>query len=232
MLSFSLCSEIEFKLRFGCNVTHIDQGVRLEVLNDIWEPIRFYSPTLTAAASPSVVTLLQNNSVRAEAATYISDLPIVHLNTTETETVTIREYLCGRYISLIRNQEPLRLRWMQRYRTNPAAGAATWSLDDIRIRIWNGDCFAPVLVEDFSSLTSTRSTTDGLEYGVAAGGIAENFCGGASISGNSALYLNRVGTESAGVFRRSFLIRIVGYRIGSCGSSNITLGEYWYGCGF
>lgn len=196
----------------------------MEVLSDTtWEPIRFYTPTLQAATLPSVVTLLENNSVRAVASTYASSLPLVHLNT--AEPVTIREYLCGRYISLIRNQEPIRLRWMQRYRTNPREGAATWFLDDIRVRIWNGDCFVPMLVEDFSTSESRISTVDGIEYRVAAGAVADNVCEGASISGNGALYFNQIGTQNGGAFRRSFVIRIEEYRIGSCGTSNITFGE-------
>ena len=221
------CSEIEFKLRFGCNApTHIDQGIRLEIGKESWSPIRFYSPSLVAASEPILVTLLPNNSVRANASSYISAIPLTHVNT--TDTVTVREYACGRFISLIRSGQEVRLRWMQRYLTNAADGsAATWFLDDIRVRVWNGDCFVPLFVRDFTINSPPSATSNGTRYRTLGGSITENFCEGDSTRGNSALHFNQVGDLRTGAFRRSFILAIeAGYRIESCETSSITYGEY------
>lgn len=214
MLSFS-CSEIEFKLQFGCDVpTHIDQGVRFEVRNrddTNWDPIRFYTPSLTPAVVGSLVTPLPNNSVRAQFDDYASALPLVVINT--TEPVTVREYLCGRYVSLIRDGQEINLRWFQRYQTNPGREIATWFLDDIKIKLWNGNCFVPVLSENFNNIDSG---VDGITYNTAAGGVAPNFC---PISANNALYFNLQPTGGT-IFRRSLIIRIgTSYEVGSCEST-------------
>jgi len=213
--SFFPCSEIEFKLRFGCDVpTHIDQGVRLEVRIDggNWEPIRFYTPSLVTPVD-SLVTRLQNGSALAQADTFNSALPLLLLNRT-SETVTIREYLCGRYVSMIRANEEIRLRWMQRYKTNPMADVATWYLDDIRIRVWNRQCFTQVLSENFTAHPGTMSGVNGIEYRLRDESISENRCNG-GVSEGSALYFNRLSGQD--VFRRSLIIIIQpAYELGEC----------------
>ena len=168
------------------------------------------------------MTLLQNssNSVRANASGYISDIPLAHVNT--TDTITVREYVCGRFISLLRNGQQVRLRWMQRYRTNAEDGsAATWFLDDIKIRVWNGDCFIPLVVKDFTTIVNI----DGIRYRIIGGSVTDNFCsGGQCTRGDSAVYFDQVGDVRAGAYRRSFLLAIEGRdRINSCGTS---FGEY------
>ena len=222
------CSEIEFKLRFGCNApTHIDQGIRLEIFDVTWNPIRFYTPSLVAATKPSLVTLLPNNSVRANASSYISAIPLAQVNT--TDTVTVREYACGSFVSQIRNGEEVRLRWMQRYRTNADDRlAATWFLDDIRVRVWNGDCFVPLFAKEFATIDSLiTDDIDGLRYRTLGGNIAEDLCQGEGARGNFALYFNQASELRTGAFRRSFLLVLEDNRnrINTCGTSNITYGE-------
>ncbi len=140
--------------------THIDQGVRFEIdpADTNWAPIRFYSPTLTPAppqdmTGPTVQLEPGGNSVFAKVNRYNSSLPLIYLNDSVGVTggVVIREYLCQDYVDLIKNGSGVRLRWLQRYMTNPQANVATWSLDNIRIRVWDGNCFLPLLNEDFNS---------------------------------------------------------------------------------
>ena len=167
------------------------------------------------------MTLLSNNSVRANASGYMSEIPLAHVNT--TDTITVREYACGRFISLLRNGQLVRLRWMQRYLTNAEDGlAATWFLDDIHIRAWNGDCFVPLFVEDFATADSPpTSTIDGTSYRILGGHITENSCEEDCASGNSALYFNQAGALRTGAYRRSFLLLIHGSdRINSCGTTS------------
>ena len=122
--------------------------MRFEVDNVDWAPVRFYTPTLVpASGSDPLVHLLENGSVSAETIGYISALPLTLINA--SEVVTVREYLCGDYVALLKNQE-LRLRWMQRYKSNRNINVATWYLDNINVRLWNGECFLTVLSEDFS----------------------------------------------------------------------------------
>lgn len=167
----------------------------------------------------SLVTLLPNNSVIGVAERYSSALPLVVINT--TETVTIREYLCGEYVSLIRDRQEINLRWMQRYETNSGAGIATWYLDDVRIRLWDSSCFVSVLSEDFDNIDSD---VGGITYTIAAGRVALNFCAGPSISGGNALYFDQLPTGET-VFRRSIIVRIrSGYELGPCAST--ALGEF------
>jgi hypothetical protein len=191
-----------------------------------WRPVRFYTPSLTVPAGRSIVTPLHNGSVLAEARTYNSTQPLLHINT--TETVTIREYLCGRYISLIRDGTDLQFRWMQRYRTNAVDNVATWYLDDIRIRVWTGECFVPVLVENFDTPDSTMNTADpGISYRSAAANITRNTCAQDSSSGGSnALWFNER-NPTTGAFRRLLIIRIEGFSLGSCTASNATISELY-----
>lgn len=111
--------------------THIDQGVRFEVDAEDWEPFLFITPS-TEVPSNSLVRPLSNDRVEADAMRYTSSLPLLVID--PTEPVVVRRFLCRQFVSRLKDNRPLRLRWMQRYRTNPVAGIATWSLDDISIR--------------------------------------------------------------------------------------------------
>ena len=164
------------------------------------------------------MTLLPNNSVRANSSGYMSTMPLAHVET--TDTITVREYACGRFISLLRNGQQVRLRWMQRYLTNAEDGlAATWFLDDIKIRAWNGDCFVPLFVEDFA--TAASPPIDGTSYRIHGGGITENSCEGDCASGNSSLYFNQVGALRRGAYRRSLILLIESSDgINSCGTTS------------
>ena len=213
--------------------THIDQGVRLEIERyGVWAPVRFYTPTLTPAPPQEgevtrVVLEEGGRSVHAEAASYSSSLPLIHLNSSEgvAEGVVIREYLCQEYVDMIRNGTRFRLRWMQRYLTNPQADVATWSLDNIRIRVWNGSCFLPLLSEDFNSVDITPP--DGIRVAPMRGGVANPPCN--SSTNDSVLYFNGDFQVDLDI-RRSLLITLDGYSLGnscsnperSCTDSKLT----------
>ena len=115
---------------------------------------------------------------------------------------------------MIRANEEIRLRWMQRYKTNPMADVATWYLDDIRIRVWNRQCFTQVLSENFTAHPGTMSGVNGIEYRLRDESISENRCNG-GVSEGSALYFNRLSGQD--VFRRSLIIIIQpAYELGEC----------------
>ena len=198
--------------------THIDQGVRLEIETphqEFWSPIRFYTPSLTPAPPQEgevsrVVLEEGGRSVHAEAASYNSSLPLVHLNSSVgvAEGVVIREYLCQEYVDMIRNGTRFRLRWMQRYLTNPQADVATWSLDNIRIRLWDGSCFLPLLSEDFNSADITQP--DGIRLVIMRGTVTNPQC-----SDDSVVLFND-GFPGTTEYRRSLLITLLNYTLGSC----------------
>lgn len=214
--TYILCiyREIEFRLRFGCDVpTFLDQGVRFEVDDEDWSPIRFYTPSLVAPLGPDpLVQLLKNgSSVSAGTIAYTSSLPLLLLN--DSETVTVREYLCEDYVSLLKRQG-LRLRWMQRYRSDRNVDVATWYLDDINVRLWNGDCFLSVLSEDFSGGVSN-------DFRVQRGIVVEDPCG----DEGEVLYFNGLRTTSNSVINRRSLVISMFNTSGSCGEVSDPGGE-------
>ena len=218
--SLSYCSEIEFTLRFGCDKpTHIDQGVRFEISTSAernWAPIRFYAPSLVPSVhedgtTPTVHLEPEGNSVEATTASYTTSLPLLNLNSTAmSEGVIIREYLCQQYVASFRSGQRIQLRWLQRYLTNPQADVATWSLDNIRIRLWDGKCFLPLLSEDFSS--ATPSLPESVRYIFLKGSIQSPPC--LSNQNNSVLYFNE--GFSNGQIRRSLMIILNGHDLTSC----------------
>ena len=191
---------------------YIDQGVRLEVRTaDIrWQPIRYYTPSLTAASNisnaMSLVHLDANDTVRAMAATYTSQLPLHCINS--SETVTIREYLCGRYAELLRgNNDPqMRIRWMQRFGIQAMADQATWALDDVKIKLWNGSCFVRLVDENFNNdslVTSNR------RYKLDAVTVMEPPCGELRPGASKALYFRNIaGNNDINISRRSIVIDV------------------------
>ncbi len=222
---FVSCSEIEFTLRFGCDVpTHIDQGVRLEIdpPDGNWAPIRFYTPTLTPAPpQEGKATRVQlepgGTSVLAVAGSYNSSLPLIHLNDSRgvARGVVIREYLCGsNAVNLISNSQSFRLRWMQRYLTNPQADVATWSLDNIRIRLWNKTCFRSWLSEDFNSPNITTPT--GLDKLLMRGKVTRPSC-----MNDSVAYFNQ-GFQANMDIRRSLLLTVDSVMLGACENLDTT----------
>ena len=145
-------------MRFGCDIPiYLDQGIRFEVgiknnLGRVWLPIRYYASNLQEF-SISTVHLLPNKSVHVTAETYNATFPLSLINS--TETVTIKEYVCDHGI-LNNNRDSasdIRLRWIQRSGFKVAQNEATWYLDDINVRRWNGECFVRVLSNNFSVLS-------------------------------------------------------------------------------
>lgn len=191
-----------------------------------WEPLRFLTPS-TTLPNNSLVRLLPNNTVEADAKLYTSSLPLVHLNST-TEPVMVREYLCGRYVSRILNGQPIRFRWLQRYRTNPGAGIATWYLDDIRIRLWKGGCLRRILTEDFNA-GSLQSRIPGIRFGINSGRISQSpSCNEPQVSGDSGsvLYFKDQPFGEV-IFRRSLVIVLSTQNVGSCDDIEDISGEFY-----
>ncbi len=139
--------EISFKLRFGCDVpTSLEQGIRLEIwtsTND-WQPVRFYTPSLFETNS-TIVRLLGNNTVTAEALRYSSNfsLELVEGN----QQIQFREYICDPAFLV----DGVSVRWMQRFMGISHDGVGTWSLDDITLTVWNGVCRHVVLRNSFDT---------------------------------------------------------------------------------
>ncbi len=152
----------------------------------------------------------------AEVRSYNSSFPLVHLNASVgvAGCVVIREYLCQSYVNLIRNGQNFRLRWMQRYLTNPRADVATWSLDNIRIRVWDGNCFLTLLSEDFDSPDLTM--TNGVTMLVMRGSVVNPPC-----STDSVAYFNG-GFEPGRDIRRSLVMTLNSYSLGSCSNTPTT----------
>ena len=229
-----MCSEIEFKLRFGCGAQSpfsIDQGVRFEVDTAAgpWSPIRFYTQNVNPV--PSDVTNLvrlqpDNVSVEANATDYTSTLPLLLLDT--IEVVTVREYLCGNYADLLTSGETLRLRWMQRFGTSPLEDIATWFLDDIKIRYWRGDCFVPIINDDFENENRTVPEQVGITHNLFSTAIEdEPECNGQTNGGNSVLnFQARAVTIIEGTYRRALVLRIRGPEIGGCEATDSIEGMY------
>ena len=168
-MSFSLTSypaisrEIEFNLNFECDQApeYIDQGVRLEVrlqsesLNSstIWFPIRYYTPRLEVPSEYESLVELESSmtSVRAQEDLYNTSLPLMVVSSGISQFITIREYICGQIVQNLTEDMELELRWVQRFgRRANVTTEATWFLDDINIKIWNGESFL-VLSEDFNN---------------------------------------------------------------------------------
>lgn len=214
-------SEIEFKLHFGCDrPTYIDQGIRFEVNVEDWNSIRFYTPALTVPTNSLVQLDATDSSVIAQARRYNSSLPLLFVNS--TEPITVREYLCGRYVSLLREGTRLRLRWMQRYRTNIAVDVATWFLDDINIRLWNGECFTSIFSDNFDNATDT-SVRRGNEMRMRMASFSKPIC---EEDDGFVLYFHRRPNNSmATVSRRSLTIGLQNITLGSCENPDDTAGE-------
>ena len=140
--------EISFSLRFGCDVPHhLDEGVRLEIRTPAkrWQPIRYYTPSLTTP-SASLVTLNEDNAtVVAEALTYSSTFPLEVVR--GNQLLVIHEYICDDAFW----DTSVSIRWMQRYNDSSdfAVNKSTWSLDNVSIVFWNGECRQEVLANNF-----------------------------------------------------------------------------------
>lgn len=148
--SFSL---VEFTLGFGCDVPQsLDGGVRFEVerARQQWEPIRFYSPTLTEA-EPSLVHFDDADTVHAQAFNENSTFTLHFINASEGP-VRIREYLCGEEYA----NKSVRFRWMQRYIPPSVENVSTWWLDDIKISRWDGAVLSTIMESDFSEDLPSR----------------------------------------------------------------------------
>lgn len=141
--------EIRFQLRFGC-VSHeyLDQGVRLEWrenVTSLWQPIGFYTYS-TEEVHNTLVEINQTDPTKvvAEALLYTSTFPLLVLNC--QDPVTIITEVCDESL-----RDGVYLRWMQRYTGQNVLNIATWSLDDIKITLWDGECSRIVFEQDFNS---------------------------------------------------------------------------------
>lgn len=66
---------------------------------------------------------------------------------TGEESVVFQEYICDE--NLITDE--VDVRWMQRYSGDSELDVATWSLDDITITVWDGQCRRVILQQNFST---------------------------------------------------------------------------------
>lgn len=199
------CSEIEFKLEFGCispGVEYfLDHGIRLEVIYSSggtdWVPVRFYAANLTMPSTyTSLVNLeARNQSVSATSLRYTSSLSLKLLDV--GKTYVIKEYLCGNFTDLLHSStDRLRLRWMQRFGRAARRNEAPWMLDDISVKLWNGSCYLEVVGENFEGALME----DGLA--IVAGATEEPLCG--APGNGSALYFRQT-TSSTTSTRRSVI---------------------------
>ena len=118
-----------------------------------WFPIRCYTQSLEAPSKYESLVELDSSmtSVRALEDLYNTSLPLMAVSSGISQFIPIREYICGQIVKRLTNDMQLELRWLQRYgRRAKANREATWYLDDINIRIWNGTSFFQVLSEDFN----------------------------------------------------------------------------------
>ena len=143
-----ICREISFTLNFECNVSqYLDQGIRLEIRrsagNSNWQPVRFYAVNTNETAG-SVVRRIENNMVVADALLYSSNFPLEVI--AGNQSVSIREYICDSAFT----EENVSVRWLQRYSEVPVVEEAAWSLDDVVLTVWNGDCRREVLRNSFN----------------------------------------------------------------------------------
>ena len=150
-------------MNFVCDQTpeYIDQGVRLEVrLQSVsmnspstWFPIRYYTQGLEAPSEYESLVELDSsmNSVTVQEDLYNTSLPLMVVSTEIGQFYTIREYICGQIVQNLTEDMQLEWRWVQRFgRRATMETEATWILDDINIRIWNGTSFLQVLSEYFN----------------------------------------------------------------------------------
>ena len=160
----AISREIEFKLNSDCEQRpeYIDQGVRLEIrlqsanLNSrsTWFPIRYYTPSLVVPSEYESLVEFDSSmtSVRAQGDLYNTSFPLMVVSSGIAQFLTIREYLCGQIVQNLTEDMELEWRWVQRYgKAADMVTEATWFLDDINIRIWNGTSFLQVLSEDFNN---------------------------------------------------------------------------------
>ena len=208
---------------------YLDQGIRFEVgmkinLKRVWLPIRFYANNLQEFSIISTVHLLSNKSIHVMAETYNTTLSLLLINS--TETVTIREYLCNHDIlnNIRNNASDIRLRWVQRSGFQVGRNNATWYLDDINVRRWNGKCFVRVLSEDFSVPRSPPRIQ------VEAGNITNRpSCGeiNEDDESNSVLYFNLVNERPLTYIIRSIRVAVPRDFSESCEDpANLTSSEF------
>lgn len=172
--------------------THIDQGIRFEVNTGGWRQLLFITPSIKEPNN-SIVRLLPNDTVEADALLYTATLPLFVV--TSTEPVLIRSFLCNEYLTRFKNNQPLRLRWMQRYTTESGAGGATWSLDDIKIRFWQGTCLKKIHYQDFNNLSFQKRIP----------GVLYQFISGAFCPSESKLCFDKLPFGDL-LFRRSLIM--------------------------
>ena len=197
---------------------YVDEGVRLEVRmkgeSERWQPIRYYIPSSTAASNvsnkDSIVHLYENSIVRAMAQNYTSNLPVHFVNS--SETVTMREYICGNFIESLGDATIIRVRWMQRFGSiESMADQATWALDDVKIKLWNGSHFVRLLDEDFDSDSLDKEykrPAVTIKYLLAAETVMTPPCGGLG-TGKALYFRNNTDNNAISISRRSIVIDLL-----------------------
>ena len=203
-------------MNFECDRSpeYMDQGVRLEVRLQLerwnssttWFPIRYYTETLVVPSEYESLVELDSSmtSVRAQEDLYNTSLPLMVVSTDIYKFLTIQEYICGDVVQNLTDDMQLELRWVQRYgRRAKVEAEATWFLDDINIRIWNGTSFLQVLSEDFNSDQLMLNEL----YTVQSAVIRMWRCG-VGTPGNSFIEFRGGHIMSGGITRRSINILI------------------------
>ncbi|XP_064387611.1 adhesion G protein-coupled receptor E2-like isoform X3 [Halichondria panicea] len=171
--------EISFKLRFGCDVPEtLEQGIRLEIRktpSSNWQPVRFYTPSFNETNS-SIVRLLGNNMVTAEALQYSSNFSRQFVE--GNRQFQFREYICDPAFLV----DGVSVRWMQRFMAISRYGVGTWSLDDITLTVWNGLCRHVVLRNNFDAKNMSSM------YQTQAGNVTNLSC---DTTNNQQLYFRK-----------------------------------------
>lgn len=187
--------------------------MEVRTIYERWQPIRYYALSsiiendVINTITHSLVHLNEDGTASAQAANYTSNLPVHLLNS--SDTVTVREYLCGSYIELLRDDPDarIRIRWMQRFRAESMADKATWALDDVKIKLWNGSYFVRLLDENFDNHSSV---TNNREYVLNAVTVREPQCGEIRPGAGKALYFsNNTDNRAIATSRRSIVINLL-----------------------
>lgn len=136
--------------------SNLDQGVRLEYeeAEDVgWQPLRYYTSSLHQTAHSSVTLNDDNTSVTAQGLYSIISLPFHLVNS--SEAVFYQEYLFGS--SSILSTSGMKIRWAQRYLSaEQQPDIAPWSIDNVTVMQWDGQCRKTLVSEDFENSTCTR----------------------------------------------------------------------------
>ena len=148
-------SRIGFHLQISVTQTsNLDQGVRLEYedIEDVgWQPLRYYTSSLHQIANSSVTINDDNISVTAMGLYSSISLPLHVVNS--SGAVFYQEYLFGNRSIPSR----MKIRWAQRYLSaDQHPDIAPWSIDNVTVIQWDGQCRKTLVSENFENSTCIR----------------------------------------------------------------------------